>query len=400
MKKFSSYLKYIDAEFKNSLKLLENWVNINSGTENQAGLQHMAEALRGTFELLSTHAEAIPLSAWNKLDAHGVPIQIPLGKALSFTNFRPEAKHKVLFAGHMDTVFPEHSPFQKMHKIDAERFGGPGTADMKGGLVILYLGLKAFEESPYAPKISWEVFINPDEEIGSVGSKPLLVERAPKYDFGLLFEPAYADGALVGQRKGSANYTILAKGKAAHVGRDFHIGKSAISALARYIVKAETLQKMAAGITVNFGHIQGGGPVNIVPDLATCRLNVRFNTLDDQNMVHQKLFALAAEESAEEGINLEVHLEVERPPKPFDKKTEMIYQKLTTCASILDQPLFLRPSGGVSDGNILAKAGLPNLDTLGAIGGNIHTHDEYIQTESIKTRAKLLALFLMQEACR
>ena len=269
---------------------------------------------------------------------------------------------------------------------------------MKGGLVILYLGLKAFEASPYAPKISWEVFINPDEEIGSVGSKPLLVERAPQYDFGLLFEPAYADGALVGQRKGSANYTILAKGKAAHVGRDFHIGKCYLSFSAIHWSSAHKKWRQESRLIL--GTFKVVAQSILFPTSPPVGENVRFNTFEDQDMLHQKLFALAAEESAEEGINLEVHLEVERPPKPFDKKTEIIYQQLKECASILDQPLFLRPSGGVSDGNILAKAGLPNLDTLGAIGGNMHTYDEYIQAESIKARAKLLALFLMQEACR
>lgn len=397
MKQFNKYLELIDREYSEALTLLEHWSNINSGTENTAGLKQMGEWLEKTFSPLGDSTQFFSLQPWKKMDAKGSIAPIPLGQALSIVK-RPLAKKKILLAGHMDTVFPKNSPFQNCRKVNGDKLIGPGVCDMKGGLMILYLGLKAFENSPYAENIGWEVFINPDEEIGSVGSKALLEERAAKYDFALLFEPAYSDGALVGQRKGSATFTVLAKGKAAHVGRDFHMGKSAISALARFIVKAEQIHEMSPGITLNIGHILGGGPVNIVPDLASCRINVRFNTQEDRALVAKYLEELAYSESKDEGLDVEIHLEVERPPKPLDEKTHNLYLKLQDSALKLDQTLFLRPSGGVSDGNILAAAGLANLDTLGAIGGDIHTYDEYILTDSINQRAKLLALFLMMEA--
>lgn len=393
----AKYLKLIDKEYNSALTLLEEWAQVNSGTENTSGLKQMSELLKKTFSPLGDSSQFFSLPPWKKMDAKGAIAEIPLGQALSIVK-RPAAQKRILLAGHMDTVFPKNSPFQKCQKVNGEKLIGPGVCDMKGGLMVLYLGLKAFENSPYAEKIGWEVFINPDEEIGSVGSKSLLVERAPKYDFALLFEPAYSDGTLVGQRKGSTTFTVLAKGKAAHVGRDFHLGKSAISALARFIVKAEQIHELNPGITLNIGHIIGGGPVNIVPDFASCRINVRFNTQEDGSLVKKHLEELARFESKDEGLDVEIHMEVERPPKPLDEKTHNLYLKLQAAASKLDQTLFLRPSGGVSDGNILAAAGLANLDTMGAIGGNIHTYDEYIFTDSIKQRAKLLALFLMMEA--
>lgn len=395
MKKFSTHLNWIDREFDTTFSLLESWIEINSWSENLPGLQIMAKKLKAVFEPLGDRAQEISLSPFKRIELQETST-ISLGKALSIVK-RPHAKRKIFFGGHMDTVFPPTSSFQKIERLNAEKIIGPGAADMKGGLAILYLGLKAFEKSPLAEEIGWEVFINPDEEIGSVGSKKIFIEKANDYDIGILFEPSFSDGAIVGQRKGSANYTILAKGKAAHVGRDFHLGKNAVTALARFIVQLETLQA-AAGLTVNVGNIQGGGPLNIVPDLALCKINIRFNDTEDLYFFEQKLQELAATEKKLTGITIEVHKDASRPPKLLDEKTEMLYQQFKECASVLDQQLFLRPTGGVSDGNILAHAGLPNLDTMGAIGGSIHTHEEYIFTDSIRQRAKLLALFLMNYA--
>lgn len=400
MKKEAGFLKLIDKEHGRTLELLKEWIAINSGSENIPGLKKMLHALKEVFSPLGTSSKQIPLLPWKKLDERGKPIEIPLGEALIIEKKRENARFKILFGGHMDTVFPPTSPFQHSREKNGDILIGPGAADMKGGLAILYLGLKAFEQTPYADQISWEVIINPDEEIGSPGSKKIFEERAKSAAYGLIFEPGYSDGAIVSQRKGSANFTVLAKGRPAHAGRDFLLGRNAITALARFIVKAEKMQETISGITINFGHIHGGGPINIVPDFAHCRINIRFLQSDDLKTILKKIQELIDEENRVDGITLDLHHDLMRPPKPFDEKTQHLYQLFKECAHELDENLFVRPSGGVSDGNILAAAGLPNLDTLGAIGGNIHTHEEYIFKDSIKQRAKLLALFLMKEAQR
>lgn len=400
MKKLSNYLKAVDRDYPEALNLLKEWVSINSGSENLAGLKKMLEALNKVFAPLGDECTKIALEPWKKLDDKGKIFECPLGEALTIEKKRPNSKFKILFAGHMDTVFSQFSTFQNYRDANSDKLIGPGAADMKGGLIILYLGLKTFEESPYAEKISWEIVISPDEEIGSPGSRKLFEKKAKTAAYGLLFEPAYSDGAIVGQRKGSANFTVLAKGKPAHAGRDFLLGRSAITALARFIVKAEKIQETFSGVTINVGHVQGGGPINIVPDFAYCRINIRFVNLEQIKEIVKRLEQLIAEENRVDGIDLELHQELMRPPKPFDQKTQHLYEQLKESADELDEPLFVRPSGGVSDGNTLAAAGLPNLDTLGAIGGGLHTHEEYIFKESLITRAKLLALFLMKEAKR
>lgn len=396
IRKYSSHLDWIDKEFKSSVKLLESWVDINSWSENPAGLNKMSEMLKTAFFPLGDHVAEISLKPFKRIELRET-LSVPLGKLLSIVK-RPQAKRKILMGGHMDTVFPPECNFQKSSLPSSDKMIGPGCADMKGGLAILYMGIQAFEKSPFAEEIGWEIVINPDEEIGSVGSKKILSEKAAHYDIGIWFEPSFSDGAIAGQRKGSANFTIMAKGIPAHVGRDFHLGKSAVTALARFIVKLETFQDIAEGLTINVGNIQGGGPLNIVPDLALCKINIRFNQNEDLYSIEQKLQDLATIELNQTGIAIEVHRDLSRPPKFLDEKTENLYQQFKECASMLDQQLFLRPTGGVSDGNILANAGLPNLDTMGAIGGNIHTNEEYIFIDSLQQRSKLLALFLMNYA--
>jgi glutamate carboxypeptidase len=298
----------------------------------------------------------------------------------------------------MDTVFSPTSSFQKTKKIDKYTMQGPGITDMKGGLLVMLAALKALEQTPWARKIGWEVLINPDEEVGSTGSEHLFVQAAKRCHYGLIFEPAFPDGTVVSQRKGSANMAIVVRGRAAHAGRDFYAGRNAIAALSRFIVEAEKLCSQERGVTVNIGRIEGGGPVNIVPDLAIGHFNIRVDTSNELTRVKEKLEALAVKEGKAEGISLTLHTLAERCPKPFDEPTQTLFQKVRRCAGELDMDFSWKPSGGVCDGNILSSVGLPTIDTLGVIGGNIHTQEEYIHLDSLTERACLTALFLMKFA--
>jgi glutamate carboxypeptidase len=269
---------------------------------------------------------------------------------------------------------------------------------MKGGLVILLAALEVLEASSVAQNIGWEVLINPDEEIGSLGSRFLICEAAQRNHIGLLFEPALPDGALVSERKGSVVFTIIAKGTAAHVGRDFNAGHNAIAALARLIVKAEAYMADHPGVLVNIGEIEGGQAVNVVPDLAVCRINIRVNTSQQIDDFYAFLTHALQHENKTKGLNLTLHEQTSRPPKHSDSKTQHLFFRLQQCANSLGYPLEWRPSGGVCDGNLLAAAGLPVVDTLGAIGGSLHTYDEFVLVDSIIQRARMTALFLLRLA--
>lgn len=373
--------------------LLEKWVNINSYTGNLQGLKQMTSALVEAFEPLGSQFELVSLPDRSIIDRNGSLAVQPLGKALHVTK-RPSAPIRIFLGGHMDTVYPPESPFQTSAR-DGALMRGPGSADMKGGLVILLTVLQAIERSTLAEKIGWEVVINPDEEIGSIGSRGLLSQCALRNHLGLIFEPSFPDGSIASSRKGSASFTIVAHGRAAHAGRDFAGGRNAISALAKIILKAEMLTDHARGTTVNVGIMQGGHAVNIVPDLATCRLNVRFVEADALSHVRAQLSAIVAEEQ-HEGFTFLLHEDSANPAKPFDEKQRALFELLKSCGEKLNLSIKWQPSGGACDGNTLQHYGLSTIDALGVVGGGLHTLEEYAFLPSLSPRAQLAALFIQQ----
>jgi glutamate carboxypeptidase len=255
------------------------------------------------------------------------------------------------------------------------------------------------ERLPLAQRIGWEVLINPDEEIGSPGSAHLFAAAAVRNDLGLVFEPAFPDGNLVSSRKGSGNFSAVVRGRAAHAGRDFHLGRNAIEAAARFAVSAAELNGSIPGVTVNVARIDGGGPANVVPDLAICRLNARVETFEQQTLVHDALRRIAADIDRRDGISIELHGEFLSPPKVLDEPTLALLGHVAECARELGMPaISWRPSGGASDANKLAAAGLTVVDTLGPRGGNMHSAEEYLLVESLTERAALSALLLLKLA--
>lgn len=391
------YLKWVSSEKERMIAGLTAWANINSGTGNLKGLATMLATLKEAFQKLGPKIQEIELQPYACFDDKGTLIQQALGKALYLTK-REEAPIQVFLGGHMDTVFPANSPFQTAERIDADILKGPGVTDMKGGLMILLKALEVLEMSPFAKNIGWHVVINSDEEIGSPGSAPLLSKVAKKCRLGMIFEPCMASGALVNARKGSLNFTVLAKGKSAHAGRDFHLGKNAISALSHFILQAEQMTDLVRGITVNVGKITGGGALNIVPDLAVCGINVRVEHPQDLAKVKEQFQTIADRLNAEKGFSLLLHINSERPPKPFEEKHQALFHAFAGCAADLGRELMFQSSGGVTDGNLLFAAGLPTIDSLGALGGEIHTFDEFILLDSLVTKTELAALFLLKLA--
>ncbi|MGZ3633723.1 MAG: hydrolase [Parachlamydiaceae bacterium] len=381
---------------------LQKWAAMNTHCSNLAGLETFISELENTFSSLEGTSQRIPLSDYLNIDEKGYSHYRHVGQALCVSK-RPEAPLQLLLSGHQDTVFEKHCPFQETTAVNEFRLRGPGVADMKGGILILHKSLELLERLPISRHIGWKVLLTPDEEIGSPSSEDLIFNMAKKADIGLVFEPAFPDGSLVSTRKGSSNFVVIAKGKSAHVGRDFAQGRNAIAAISHYIVEAHTLNQKYPTATLNIGKISGGEASNIVPALASCTINVRTNNEEELNLISNQLRKLAIDSSsavygANDGIAIEVHVLSKRHPKPITPETEKLFHILQGCGETLSMRFTWKPTGGVCDGNILAQAHLPTLDTLGAVGGNLHTYEEYIEINSLTERSQLVALFLISLA--
>jgi len=390
-------LDWIDAQQASMEALTERWSRMNSGSYNLAGLRAFRSELSREFQSLGGEQTVVPLAPVTQINAHGQPVEMEMAEALSIVK-RPEAPIQILFVGHMDTVYGVDHPFQIPQKTGPNILNGPGVADLKGGLVVMLHALLALERCENTTNIGWQVLLNPDEEIGSIASDHLLKKAAITKHFGLIYEPALADGTLAGARKGSGNFSLVVHGKAAHAGRNPFDGRNAIAALAELTHKIFLINDNNYGVTINPAKLEGGGPMNVVPDLAILRFNIRTQEIANEAWVIDKINSIISELNSKDGFRAELHGHFTRSPKPLSPENQSVFDMVLACGAELGLGLGVKPSGGCCDGNNLWRHGLPNVDTLGVRGANIHSADEIVYLDSLAERAKLSALLLLKLA--
>ncbi len=388
-------LNWIDSQQDRMLSLVEKWASINSGTYHSVGVAAVVDALVPEFAKLGVAPEVMTLSSIQQINDRGELKPVELGPALS-VRCRPDARKRALLVIHTDTVYGKNSEFQTV-KRTGERLHGPGVADAKGGIAVLLIALEALERflsEELKACFGWEVLLNPDEEIGSPGSSEPLHAAASRNHLGLLFEPSLPDGSLVSQRKGSANFQIVCRGKSAHAGRHFEEGRNAIAAAAEIAVQIHAMNQCWEGTTLNVARINGGGPLNMVPDIGVVGVNVRYSDQRQESEILNSIDNILSGVFNDTGVETQRFGEFTTPPKSYEGTTEAILQKVIETGTELGLELNLRPTGGVCDGNRLQRWGLPNVDTLGVRGGDIHSPSEFLIIESLAERAKLTASFL------
>lgn len=378
---------------KTMVEQLHQFCSINSGSDNLPGLNQMLTTLQAAFHDLSDQMDVKKLPPINVITMSGDTLQKTCGDAL-FIRKRPELKRRILLSGHMDTVYPADSHFQSLTYLNDNEVNGPGVSDMKGGLIVMLHALKAFEETEYSQSIGWDVLINADEELGSPASAFLFDELAPNYQAALVYEPAMTTtGTLAKNRKGSGKLTLIAKGKAAHAGRAFDEGRNAICYLAEALIEVQKLNGKRDGVTINVGLISGGEALNVVPDTAVAKLDIRIGHPDDEPWVMGALQDIKEKIKRPE-YSLSIEGQFSRPVKRINSGTERLFQRLHSLGQQLGLNIDWKDSGGCCDGNNLAHHGLPVLDTLGVRGGHIHSPEEFILLDSLSERAALSALLL------
>ena len=318
------------------------------------------------------------------VDVQGHRIERDVGRALRAVK-RPDAPFRVCLFGHIDTVFEADDPFQEVHR-HGTRLHGPGVADCKGGLVLAVEVLRYLERADWAADIGWEFLVVPDEEVGSVGSKPLLAEAARCNHLGSGFEPALPTGGIAAARRGSLNVHTIVSGVAAHAGRAHNEGRSAIRGLAEIIQRLDACNERP-GVTVNCGRVAGGGALNVVPDFAIGSYNIRVASRGDREWIYAEFDAAATEHS----LDVEVIWTSERPPKLRTRALERIIADVIAAAESIGEVTEVEDTGGCCDGNDLAGFGLPNIDSLGICGGNLYSDREFADVDSIPTRAEIVA---------
>ena len=378
------------------LEQVQAWSAINTGTANLDGLAQQAAALTDAFAVLPGDIELVEAAPVTAIDANGREFEKPHGRHMVL-RVRPLANRRILFTGHMDTVFPADHAFQRQVWLDDETLNGPGVADMKGGIAVILHALKAVEEGGAIGSLGYDVMINSDEETGSLASSALIAELAQGKLAALTYEPAaLPDGTLAHARGGTGNYSITLTGKSAHAGRNPHEGRNAVVAAADLILRLKGMER--DDITINPAKLDGGAANNVVPDHAVLRFNIRPKSTEAMEEFDHNLVKLLSAIEREHEVGVHRHGGVTRPPKPVDEKAQALFDLVKACGAELGQDIRWQSTGGVCDGNNIAACGVPVVDTMGVRGGAIHSPDEFLIVPSLAERAALSALVITRIA--
>jgi glutamate carboxypeptidase len=293
----------------------------------------------------------------------------------------------VLLSGHSDTVWPEGTLAEMPFRVDGERAYGPGTYDMKAGLVVMLEAIRLAGDGRRALR----VFLTADEEKGSSTGRALLEEAADGVAAGFVLEPPSPAGNLKTARKGLGRFTLTIRGRASHAGTHPGEGVSAIEELAHQIQALHALNDEERGRTVSVGVVSGGTSTNVIPPDAEARIDVRISQGADRDRIERALAELRP-------IDPEAKLELAggwtRPPLERSEGAAALFARARDYGRELGLDLGEESSGGGSDGNLIGALGVPVLDGLGAEGAGAHSPDEHVELESIPVRAGLLSKLL------
>jgi glutamate carboxypeptidase len=372
-------LDYLHKKKEEMIDLLETLVRIESPS-------NIPESQKPVFNLL--RKELIKRDYRVKI----IPTRHSGGNLLAIPKKRKFQQKNQLLIGHSDTVWPLGT-LEKMPLSNRNgKLYGPGTYDMKAGLMFMIYAIAALQANEIEPENAPVIFINSDEEIGSYNSKNHLIRLAKIAERAFVLEPSLGpDGKLKTRRKGVGEFTIKIIGKASHAGLAPEKGLSAILELSFVVQKLFALNDPDRGITVNVGTIDGGIRPNVIAPESKAVVDVRILHLEDAEGVET---AIRNIKPTTPGIEIIVEGGLERPPMEKTPENEQLWQYARETATNLGFELEEATAGGGSDGNI-TNLYTPTLDGLGAVGDEAHSPGEFVYLDRLVERAALLSSLLL-----
>jgi glutamate carboxypeptidase len=298
-------------------------------------------------------------------------------------------KRQIMVLGHLDTVYPLGTLAKTPFRISGGRAWGPGTFDMKGGLVLALFAVDALKAAGITPAKKLVFLWNSDEEIGSESSSRIIETEARRSDAVLVLEPAFGvDGRLKTARKGVGGAEIIVTGRSAHAGVDPEKGVNAVHELALQVERLMKLNDLRRGITVQTTVVAGGTVSNVIPDRARAEVDIRFSWAADASRLDQKLRSLGP---ISKRARMEIRVGKSRPPLERTPSIRALFRHAQSLMRDIGLPLGEASTGGGSDGNLTAALGVPTLDGLGAVGDSPHSPREHVIIRALPERAALLA---------
>ncbi len=361
--------------------VLEAMVNVDCGSYTPDGVNRVADMCEEAFKNNGWTVERTP---------HVPPEgQQRLGDLL-IGRLEGAGGLNVLLVGHMDTVFDEGTVALRPFRIEGDVALGPGVSDMKGGLLTGLFAVEALQEAGFDGFGRITYVCNPDEEIGSPFSGPVIRELAPRHDVALVLEGARANGDIVSARKGITDFLITIEGRAAHAGVEPEKGRNALVEAAHKIIALQALNGRWPGVTINVGVARGGTRPNVVPEGCELRVDLRSPEASALDAAEAEIRRILAETVVPD-VRIDVHANGWHRPMEKREGGARLVRVAVEVASELGFELRDSATGGASDANTTSAAGTPTIDGLGPVGGDDHSPAEWLDLTSVVPRVALLA---------
>ncbi|UTR12759.1 M20 family metallopeptidase [Evansella sp. LMS18] len=366
---------YIEGKQDEMLQLIEQLVNIDSGSYIKEGVDQVGVILKEQYE-----AQGFTVD---------VKEQEMFGNHLVIQHKEADDP-KIIIVAHMDTVFPKGTVLERPFRIEGDFAYGPGVIDMKSSHVTLLYAVKALLEAGDDAAKNVQIVLTSDEEIGSHTSRQLIEDLSEGKEYALIMEPARKDGSLVSARRGGGRYTLKVKGKAVHSGIEPQNGRSAIEELAHKVIQLHSLTDHEEGVSVNVGLIEGGTSVNTVADTAVAQVDLRITKMDQADQLAEKIEEFCAETDVD-GTSIVLEGEITRPPMEKNEQTVELLEKVKEVGEEIGLDVVDTATGGGGDASFTSAKGVATVDGFGPVGGNAHSDKEYLDIRSLEERATLLA---------
>jgi glutamate carboxypeptidase len=366
---------------------LKTLVETESPSHDKAAVDRVGVIVAKEAHKLGAQVEIIP----NKETGDHILARFALSGGSRQANEVEARGEGILILCHMDTVYPLGTIGKTPYREQDGKIFGPGTLDMKAGIVIALSGIEEARKTGWNRPVT--LLCTSDEEIGSYTSRELIESLAKESALVLVMEPALLDGSLKTWRKGVGEFQVKTKGRAAHAGGDHQAGRNAIEEMAHQIIAIQKLTDYSKQTTLNVGVIQGGTVSNVVPEEAVIQVDVRVMLPGEWDRLESELKEL---KPVLNGTSIEISGSLNRPPMPFDEKMKATFEKAKSIAAGIGMNLIASGTGGASDGNFVAPLGIPVLDGMGAVGEAAHSKREYIFADSLEQKAKLIAALIRE----
>ncbi|MBD8616433.1 M20/M25/M40 family metallo-hydrolase [Pseudomonas putida] len=368
--------KQAQAEQPSYLETVKELVSVDTGTGQEKGLATISALLVKRLKELGATVQTTPATP-------------SVGDNIVGT-FKGTGSKNFLLMVHYDTVFGPGTAAKRPFRTDQERAYGPGVADAKGGVAMILHALKLLKAQGFDGYGTLTVLFNPDEEMGSAGSKKIIAELAAQHDYVFSYEPPNKD-AVTTATNGINGLVLEVKGRSSHAGSAPEEGRNALTELAHQLVQLKDLGDSDKGTTVNWTMAKAGEKRNIIPAIATAEADMRYSDIEETDRVLAQGQRLIRKQLIDD-TQVSLRLEKGRPPLAKNSGSEQLAGVAQKAYAAIDksiEPIAMRFGTDAGYAYVPGSDKPAVLETMGVVGAGLHADDEYIELNSIAPRLYL-----------